>query len=95
MLFRLDQVLDTYESLWFINTNYFFKAYFKGLLLIGVARVVTANQDENTISRHTKSIEHNLDVIKNRLKDDKVRNKDLLDSITRLEPIIKAATKKS
>ena len=60
-----------------------------------MARVVTSAQDENTISRHSKSIEHNLEVIKNRLKDDKAKNKNLLDSIARLEPIIKAATKKS
>ena len=57
--------------------------------------MVTSAQDENTISRHSKSIEHNLEVIKNRLKDDKAKNKNLLDSIARLEPIIKAATKKS
>ena len=95
ILSRLDGCIDQNESLWFVNTNNFFKGYFKGLLLIGVARVVTSNQDENTISRHTKSIEHNLEVIKNRLKDDKARNKDLLDSISRIEPIIKAATKKS
>jgi hypothetical protein len=95
LLFKLDGAIDDIPSLWVVNTNYFFKGFFKGLLLIGVARVVTSTQDENTISRHSKSIEHNLEVIKNRLKDDKTKNKPLLDSIARLEPIIKAATKKS
>ena len=65
------------------------------MLLIGVARVITSAQEESTISKHSKSIESNLEAIKNRLKDDKTRNKDLLDAINKLEPIIKTATKKS
>jgi hypothetical protein len=95
LLFRLDAAIDEISTLWVVNTNYFFKGLFKGLLLIGVARVVSSTHDEKAISKHSKSIEHNLEVIKNSLKDDKTRNKDLLDSIGRLEPVIKATTKKS
>lgn len=96
LLFKLDAAIEDIPSLWVINTNYFFKGFFKGLLLIGVARVVSSSDGgENTINKHSKSIEHNLEVIKGKLKEKKAQNRDLLESIARLEPIIKAATKKS
>ena len=56
LLFKLDGAIEGANTLWVINTNYFFKGFFKGLLLIGVARVVTSTEGENTISKHTKSI---------------------------------------
>ena len=64
------------------------------MLLIGVARF---KQDEKIISHQFKSSEENIEVIKNGLKEDKIKNKDLLDSIQRLELVTNAtkATKKS
>lgn len=48
-----------------------------------MARVKQA--DENITSDKFKQQEENIEVIKNVLKEDKARNRDLLDSIQRLE----------
>ena len=83
LLFRLESAIDNNNSLWAINCFYIFKCFIKGLLLIGVARVKQA--DENITSDKFKQQEENIEVIKNVLKEDKARNRDLLDSIQRLE----------
>lgn len=89
ILFRLDAAIDEQSSLWAINIYYLFKSFIKGLLLIGVARF---KQDEKIISQQFKSGDENIEVIKNGLKEDKAKNKDLLDSIQRLE-VFTSATK--
>ena len=54
------------------------------MLLIGVAR---AKLDEKIITIKNQD-DNNLEGIKNILKEDKVKNKDLLDNIQRLEQFI-------
>lgn len=88
LLFRLDGAIDNESTLWAINIYYLFKSFIKGLVLIGVARF---KQDEKIVSHQFKSSDENIEVIKNGLKEDKVRNKDLLDSIQRLEVVTNAA----
>lgn len=102
LLFKLDAAIDEQSSLWAINIYYIFKSFIKGLALIGVARI---QQDHKIIMselKGSKSEDHyemlkNIEVIKNGLKEDKVRNKDLLESIQNLETFTNAtkATKKS
>lgn len=94
LLFRLESAIDDNQTLWGINSLNLFKSFIKGLLLIGVARV---KQADNITSVQFKQQEENIEVIKNLLKEDKTRNKDLLDSILRLEAYINGSknTKKN
>lgn len=87
LLFRLEKALDQDKALWGIDIYYFYKSFIKGLLLIGVARF---KQDEKLISQKFKdsNSNENVDIIKNMLKEDKAKNKDILDSISRLEAAI-------
>lgn len=81
LLFRLEATVDSNPNLWAINTFYIYKSFIKGLLLIGVGRV----KQGDSSSYQFKNQEDNAEVIKNVLKEDKTRNKDLLDCIGRIE----------
>ena len=93
LLFRLEAAIDENSSLWAVNTYSMLKYYIKGLIFIGIMRV---KQGEKITDEPLK-IDSNIEAIKNILKEDKVHNKDLLDSLQRIETSLNAtkATKKN
>ena len=91
----MEKVIDSNSSLWAINSPYVFKSFIKGLLLIGVARVKQTTGSIST-SQFGKQDE-NIEIIKNALKENKAKNRDLLESIQKLEAYANASksTKKN
>lgn len=96
LLFRLEAAIDENSSLWAINSYYVFRSFIKGLLLIGVARVKQTPTTAISTQQFGKQDE-NIEIIKNALKEDKAKNRDLLESIQKLEQYAAASktTKKS
>jgi len=79
-MFKLEAAIDEHSELWAINTYQMFKHFLRGLVYIGIIRV---KQDEKiTVELPTKN--SNIEAIKNYLKADKVKNKELYDCITRV-----------
>lgn len=78
-MFKLEAAIDEHSELWAINTNQMFKHFLKGLVYIGIIRI---QQDQEINLDQPKN--SNIEAIKNFLKANKAKNKELYDCITRV-----------